>query len=172
MLWLSRVTVYNPRMTARLALPLVAVLLVAGCSAREVEKDLRITDARTGWYDAGIIEGGMNKLVPSVSFTLQNISSTAIARVQVNAVFRRVGEQEAWGEHFINAIDRDGLEAGATGNTIVLRSTLGYTGTEPRLEMLRNREFVDAKVEIYGKHGSHIWVLIGEYQIDRQLLTE
>ena len=165
-------TVYNPRMTARLALSLVAAILVAGCNTREVENDLRVTDVRTGWYDAGIVEGGMNKLVPSVSFTLTNISETAIARVQVNAVFRRVGEQESWGEHFINAINRDGLAAGATGSPIVLRSTLGYTGTQPRLEMLQNREFVDAKVEIYGKHGSRTWVLMGEYQIDRQLLTE
>ncbi len=159
-------------MTARLALSLVAALLVAGCNTREVEKDLTVTDVRTGWYDAGIVEGGLNKLVPSVTFTLTNISQTAIARVQVNAVFRRVGEQESWGEHFINAIGRDGLAAGATGSPIVLRSTLGYTGTQPRLEMLQNREFVDAKVEIYGKHGSRTWVLIGEYQIDRQLLTE
>jgi hypothetical protein len=31
---------------------------------------------------------------------------------------------------------------------------------------------VDAKVEIFGKQGSRTWVKIGEYQIDRQLLTQ
>jgi hypothetical protein len=38
--------------------------------------------------------------------------------------------------------------------------------------MLQNKEFVDARVEIFGKHGSRNWVKMGEYPIDRQLLTE
>lgn len=159
-------------MRRRLALPLLALLIASGCASREVEKDLQITEVRTGWYDSGIVEGGKNKLVPSVTFKLQNVSPEDISSVQVNAVFRRVGEVEAWGEHFINAIDRNGLAAGAAGNALVLRSPLGYTGTQPRLQMLQNKEFVDARVEIYGKHGSRAWVKMGEYQIDRQLLTE
>ena len=54
--------------------------------------------------------------------------------------------REAWGEHFVRAIDRDGLAAGATTpGSIVLRSNLGYTGTQSRLQMLKNREFVDAQ---------------------------
>lgn len=162
---------FNVRMAGRLALPLVVALL-AGCAPREVEKDLRITDVHTGWYDAGIVEGGKNRLVPSISLKLQNISQQEISRVQLNAVFRRIGEQEAWGDHFIQAIGPDGLAAGTTGASLVMRSSLGYTGTQPRLQMLRNREFVDARVEIYGKHGSREWVKLGEYQIDRQLLTE
>jgi hypothetical protein len=163
---------YNRFMTGRLVLALLAALVLTGCEAREVEKDIQVTDVRTGWYDAGIVEGDKNKLVPSITFKLHNVSEEEISRVQVNAVFRRVGEVEAWGEHFINAIDRTGLAAGATGEPIVLRSTLGYTGTQPRIEMLQNREFIDAKVEIYGKHGSRTWVKLAEYQIDRQLLTE
>ena len=146
--------------------------MAIGCQSREVEKDLQITDVRTGWYDAGIVEDGKNKLVPSVAFKLRNVSPADIASVQLNAVFRRAGEQESWGEHFINAIGRDGLAAGATGNSLVVRSPLGYTGTQPRLQMLQNREFVDAKVEIYGKHGSRAWIKMAEYQVERQLLTE
>lgn len=159
-------------MARRLALLLFAALLLAACASREVEKDLMIVDVHTGWYDAGVQDNGSNKLVPSISLGLRNVSDRDIASVQVNAVFRRVGEQEAWGEHFINAIDSGGLPAGATTPPIVLRSTLGYTGTDPRLQMLQNKEFVDAKVEVYGKHRSRMWVKMGEFQIDRQLLTE
>jgi hypothetical protein len=163
---------YNRDMVRRLALPLVAVLLVAACESREVEKDLKIVNVRTGWYDAGVVAGGQNKLVPSISLGLQNISDRDIASVQLNAVFKRVGEDQSWGEHFIRAIDTDGLQTGATEADIVLRSTLGYTGSQSRIQMLQNRDFVDARVEIFGKHGSRTWVKMGEFPIDRQLLTE
>lgn len=149
----------------------VAALLLAGCQAREVEKDLTITDVRTGWYDMGIVDG-QNKLVPSITLKLQNVSAEPIARVQLNAVFRRVGEEQEWDAHFVRGIGPDGLGAGATGDELVLRSERGYTGQQSRLQMLQNREFVDARVEIFGKHGSRNWVKIGDYVIDRQLLTE
>jgi hypothetical protein len=167
---------YNSRMlqmSRRLALCLFVALAAAGCTRnRPVDTDLKIVEVRTGWYDAGIVNGGQNKLVPSVSLKLQNVSGEAIARVQLNAIFRRVGEQEAWGEHLVRAIGPDGLEAGATTNPVVLRSTLGYTGDESRIQMLSNKQFIDARVEIFGKHGSATWVKMGEYPIDRQLLTE
>ena len=163
---------YNPGMVRRLAVALLPALILAGCESREVEKDLKLVNVHTGWYDAGIIGGGQNKLVPSVSLELQNISERGIESVQLNAVFRRVGEAQSWGDHFVRAIDTSGLPAGQTTMLIVLRSSFGYTGGQARLQMLQNREFVDAQVEIFGKHGSRTWVKMGEYKIDRQLLTE
>lgn len=159
-------------MRRRLALALLAAASVAACESREVEKDLKIVNVHTGWYDAGIVAGGMNKLVPSVSIELQNVSDRDIASVQLNAVFRRIGEQESWGEHFVSAIDSSGLRAGSATTPIILRSTFGYTGSQARVQMLQNKEFVDAKVEIFGRHGRRNWAKMGEYQIDRQLLTD
>jgi hypothetical protein len=159
-------------MKTRLTACIVLVLLVTGCRTREVEKDLTITAVHTGWYDIGIVNG-QNKLVPSISLKLKNVSPEQIARVQLNAVFRRLdGENKEWDAHFIRGIGPDGLAPGATGEELVLRSERGYTGDESRLQMLQNKAFVDAKVEIFGKHGSRFWVKIGEFQIDRQLLTE
>jgi hypothetical protein len=158
-------------MLTRLTVCLGILLLVTGCRSRDVEKDLAITDIHTGWYDAGVV-GGQNKLVPSITLRLQNVSTESIGRVQINAVFRRVGEAEEWDAHFVRGIGPDGLEPGAKGGELVLRSERGYTGSESRLQMLQNKEFVDARVQIFGKHGSRTWVKIGEYTIDRQLLTE
>jgi hypothetical protein len=163
---------YNRDMARRLALPLAAILFLTACESREVEKDLTVVDVHTGWYDVGVQQNGQNKLVPSISLGLENISDREIASVQLNAVFKLVGDEQSWGEHFIRAIDTSGLATGATVRNIVLRSNRGYTGTQPRLQMLQNKEFVDARVEIFGKHGSRNWVKMGEYQIDRQLLTE
>ena len=159
-------------MGRRLALPLIAALCIAGCGSRDVQKDLKIVDVHSGWYDAGIQADGKNKLVPSISIRLQNISQEPISGVQINAIFHRAGETAVWGEHFVRAVGSDELLAGATTNPIVLRSNLGYTGVQSRLQMLKNREFVDGTLDIFGKHGSRTWAKMGTYKIDRQLLTE
>jgi hypothetical protein len=129
-------------------------------------------DIITGWYDAGIVEGNMNKLVPSVSLKLRNKSSDPVRSIQINAVFRRVGEPEMWGEHFGWAIQREPLAPGGQTNELVLRSGLGYTGEQPRMQMLQNSQFVDAKVEIFLRQGSRVWAKLAEFPIQRQLLTQ
>lgn len=171
---------YNARMLRRLrkgVLGLTVLVLLPAClqvacsSNREVEKDLKIVDARTGWYDAGIVDG-KNKLVPSIAFTLQNVSATEISRVQVNAIFHRIDEPGPWGEHFAPAIGSDGLAANASTNEIVLRGNLGYTSPDQsRAQILADRRFVDVKVEVFGKTGSRTWAKMGEFPIERKLLT-
>ena len=159
------------RLKVSRGLCLLAGVLALGCSStREVEKDLKLVDVSTGWYDMGLVNG-QNKLVPSVTLQLQNVSSEDISRVQINAIFRRVGEEQAWGEHFVRAIGSDGLAPGKVGPKLVFRSTLGYTGTQSRQQMLQNREFVDAKVDVFGKHGSRTWVKMGEFQVERALVA-
>ena len=82
------------------------------------------------------------------------------------------GETEVWGDVFIRAVGRDGLEPGTGTEQFTLQSELGYTGEQPRLEMLQHRDFVDAKVELFAKHRAEDWVRLSEYPIDRQLLTQ
>lgn len=173
----SSVAVYNPLMVRvgrarpRLAWCFVGALALAGCGSREVEKDLTITDVHTGWYDMGIVDG-QNKLVPSISLKLKNVSSEPISRVQINAVFRQNGDDKAWSAPFVRGIGPEGLQPGATGEMLVLRGDRGYTSPESRLKMLQNSLFVDANVQVFGKHGSRTWAKMGEFKIDRQLLTE
>ena len=161
----------TPRSFA-LGVMLIASLASISCGSSDAAVEaLEPLDVVTGWYDAGIVEGGKNKLVPSISLKLRNRSDEPIRSVQVNAIFRRVGEQEMWGEYFGWAIPRERLPAGATTEALVMRSALGYTGEQPRMQMLQNKEFVDAKVEIYLKQGSRVWAKLAEYPIQRQLLT-
>jgi hypothetical protein len=67
-------------MGRRLTVLLLASLL-AGCESRDVTTDLKIVNVQTGWYDLGIVEGGQNKLVPSITLSLQNVSDRDIASV-------------------------------------------------------------------------------------------
>jgi len=149
----------------------VAATCAAGCrrSINPVAA-LEPVDVITGWFDAGIVNG-KNKLVPNVSLKLRNKSAEPVRSVQVNAIFRRVGEAEMWGEHFGWAVERSGLAPGESTKEIVMQSALGYTGDQPRLQMLQNSQFVDAKVELFLKQGAGSWEKLAEYPIQRQLLT-
>ena len=150
-----------------------ALLVSVSCGASvDAVAALEPLDVVTGWYDDGIIEGGMNKLVPSVTMKLRNKSGKPLKSIQINAIFRRVGEQEMWGEYFGWAVPRDpALPPGGVTNILVMRSTLGYTSEQPRMQMLQNSQFVDAKVEIYLKQGSKVLAKLAEYPIQRQLIT-
>lgn len=159
---------------ASLRSPAVLLTLAAAiaCGGRDVDlkQELQVANAASGWFDAGIVDG-KNKLVPTITFKLKNVGPGEIASVQINAVFRRVGEEEEWGSAYVRAISSDGLATGAETPSIVLRCPLGYTGEQPRAELLRHREFRDAEVDVFAKRGSAQWVSLGRFPIERQLLV-
>lgn len=154
---------------------LVGVLLAtaAACGPNvDLDSALRFDDVVTGWYDAGITDDGKNKLVPSVSFRVRNTSAEMLSTVQFNLIFRRIGDPEEWSTVLVRGIGSNGLPPGQTSETIVVRAPQGYTGTQPRLQLLQNQLFVDAKVEVFGKLGSQVWTRLDEFQIERQLLAK
>ena len=162
----------SPMALVRLLL-LLAFVPIAGCGPTvDLTKGLRVTVVNTGWFDLGIVNG-QTKLVPTMIFTLQNISDQQLAALQINALFRRANETEEWGSGFVAAAGSEGLAPGATTPPITIRSNLGYTGSEQsRQEMLQNSHFVDATIDVFVKYASTQWVKVGTYPITRQLLTK
>lgn len=162
----------------RMSRPLVMAALLlsfaigtSGCGETvDAQEALELTDVVTGWYDAGV-QDGKNKLVPTVSFRMRNKAAESISGVQLNAVFRVIGDLEELGSSFVRGVDASGLAPNDSTSTFVLRSTLGYTGEQPRMQMLQHSLFKDAQVEIFAKHGSKTWVKLAQYTIQRQLLT-
>ena len=155
----------------RLTFIVPLVLLAAGCGPPvDLKASLLVEDASSGWYDEGIVDG-KNKLVPTVAFVLKNVSSRTVSSVQLNVVFRRVGDPDEWDASFLRGIDADGLAAGAKTPRLTIRAKLGYTGEQPRADMLQHSQFVDARVKIFAKHGSAQWVELGDFPIERLLLT-
>jgi hypothetical protein len=146
--------------------------LCAGCGPDvDLTKALQVEIASTGWFDAGIVNG-QNKLVPTVSFKLKNVSDQKLSALQVNARFSRGKEPEEWGNGFLPSVGPGGLAPGATTDVLTIKSQLGYTGSDQsRAEMLQNSQFVDAKVELAAKYGGTQWKRLGEFPIARQLIT-
>ena len=150
---------------------LAVSLATSSCTAgADVATALQVVDVSTGWFDAGIVNG-QNKLVPSVTFKLKNISDAPVTTLQANVLFHRVNSAEEWGSGFLRVAGSEGLAPNATTDPLVVKSDLGYTGTEARADMLKNSQFVDAKVRILAKSGSNYWQPLGEYPIERRLLV-
>ncbi|MEO5742487.1 MAG: hypothetical protein ABIS29_18020 [Vicinamibacterales bacterium] len=160
-------------MTFKLILLLACVAATAcGAGANEpINKLVEPVEVKTGWFDAGV-ENGMNKLLPTVTLTLKNVSDEPVSNVQLNAVIRRVGESDEWGGAFVKAVGMEPIPPGGISKPIVLRSNLGYTGIEPRAQMLKNSQFADAHVQVFAKHGGNQWTKLGEWQIAREMLTQ
>jgi hypothetical protein len=160
------------RMRALMPFLLLAVLASAGCGPLvDLTKGLQVLDVSTGWHDDGVVDG-KNKLVPTVTFTLRNVSDQPLPVLQVNAVFRRVNDPTEWGAVFLAVPQSGPLQPGGATQALTIKSRLGYTGEDPRSDMLKNSLFVDAKVEIYAKYASAQWARIAEYPIERQLTAQ
>jgi hypothetical protein len=154
------------------AVLLAVATLSIGCGPTvDLTKGLQVVDVSTGWKDAGL-SNGQNKIVPYVTFKVKNVSNQALVSLQANAVFRHGTDTQDWGAVFLPIAGSDGLAAGATSEPLVAQSPLGYTGAEPRADMLQNSHFVDAHVDIMAKYGSTQWAKLGEFPIERRLLDQ
>src|SRR5690349_15764835 len=113
-------------------------LAIAACAAAfvscgrtaDISSRLTVQVLTTGWRPADGVSG-KNKLVPSASVKVTNVSSTTLPAVQVNAVFHRLGEGGEWGSAYVAASGSSGLTPGGDA-TVTLNSGLGYTGEDPR----------------------------------------
>src|SRR5688572_19108571 len=122
-----------------------AVLFASACSAgADVATAIQVLEVSSGWFDAGIVNG-QNKLVPTVTFKLKNVSDKPVTTLQANILFHRVNSAEEWGSGFLKVAGSEGLAPGATSDPLTVKSDLGYTGSETRADMLKNSQFVDAR---------------------------
>ena len=150
---------------------LAAVATVSCGPTVDLTKGLQVVDVSTGWWDAGVVDG-QNKLVPTVTFKLKNVSEQKLDVLQANVVFRRVTEDKEWGSAFVKLTGTEGLAPGATTPSQTVKSQLGYTGTESRQQMLANSQFVDAKIQLFAKYSNTQWQKVGEYTVPRTLIDK
>jgi hypothetical protein len=147
----------------------LAIAVTTACGEPvDVAKAVHVEAVSTGWFAAGVADG-KNKIVPAVSFKLNNVSDQPLTALQMNAVFRRTGANEEIGAEFRPVSGSGELAAGATTDTITLKAPIGYTGSDSHEALMLNSHFVDAKVELFVKAGSGQWTRVGEYPIARQL---
>jgi len=110
--------------------------------------------------------------VPAISFKLKNVSDQKLKVIQVNVLFKRVNDPAEWGSGFVTVVGSAGLAPGAVTDTVLVKSNLGYTGSDQtRQEMLQNSQFIDARAEFSAKYGSIQWARLAEFPVTRTLIS-
>ena len=137
----------------------------------DLKQSLEMTDASSGWFDAGIV-AGRNKIVPSVTFRLRKTAPADFDRVSINALVRAADgrESDLDNDVFVQRVDFQGDQSAP----ITLRAENGYTAEPPqsRAEMLKHTQFRDMRVQVLVKQGSSQWTDLGSIDVKRQLITQ
>jgi hypothetical protein len=159
------------RPAAVLLIGILATAVPACSRPIDLKQALQVTDATSGWFDAGVVDG-KNKLVPAVTFRLRKNGDADIASVSVNALFRAAdgAESSLDNDMFVQNV---AIEAAETA-PIVIRSDNGYTADPPqsRADMLKHSQFRDMRVQIFVKQGASQWVELGRIDVQRSLIMQ
>lgn len=163
-------------MTVRPVRLLVLALFMAGGSACarpvNLSTDIQVTEVTTGWYDAGIDPATTwNHLVPTITFSLRNVTDRPIAGVQLTVSFWPDGADGEVGDKLIRGIGDDGLAPGAQTAPLTVRSDTGYNLQGARADLFTHGSFKDWTIKLFAKRGGRI-VPIGEHKVERRLILQ
>ena len=152
----------------RASLLALAVAVSTTCAAKaDLATAVQLERITTGWVDTGVTDG-KHKIVPAGTFVLKNVSDRTLGPIQVNAVFRQVDDPKEWSSAYVpNAAGE--LPPGSSSSLITIKGDKGYTSEDPPEVMLRNPQFVDARLEVFVRSGSSAWTKVGNYTVDRRL---
>lgn len=146
------------------------IAAVAGCGPQpNLATDLKLTPTLTGYYDDGITPAKLNRILPSITFQLQNTGQLPITNVDLVVAFWPVGADGELDSKQVRGIGSTALAPGATSETITVRSSVGYTHEGPRADMFTNSLYKGFIVKVFAKRAGKTTKL-GEFPIDARLL--
>ena len=171
----GKVLRYNPPVPMKkwllLALFVCGIAISSACTQEiDLNKALTATDVFTGYYDAGSVNG-RNKLVPSISFRLQNVGDVPVRRVQALVSFWEVGADGELDSREVTAINSDGVEPGKSSEPVLVRSSAGYTLEQPRNELFTHSLFKGFIVKVFVKRAGKI-VPFGEFPVEKRIMPQ
>lgn len=148
---------------------LLAVSVTAGCNSVDLKTQVQVVDVSSGYYDNGLTPAGLSHMVPSITFSLRNVSDREVSSIDAVVMYWAAGQDTEQDESFVKVVGGGGLPAGATSEPVVSRSRIGFTVEGARADLFNRSRFVDWTAKLFLKRGGKI-VPAGEYKIDHRLL--
>jgi hypothetical protein len=150
---------------------LVSIILPSckSTSPDELKAAVEIVDVSSKWV-AKAYQPWPPKLtlVPTITFSVKNVSGRPLNYLNFNAIFKFRDDQENLGDNFLAAIRKDPIPPGETSQAITLKSNFGVEGKalaqfkdNPQWKTVICRLFIQSKGSVH--------VLLGEYEISREI---
>ena len=148
---------------------LSAGVAASGCNSVDLKTQVQVVDVSSGYFDNGLNASGLNHLVPSVTFSVRNVSDKEVSSIDMVVMYWAAGQDSEQDEALIKVVGGSGLPAGATTEPVVSRSRIGFTMAGARAELFNHSLFKDWTAKLFLKRGGKI-VPAGEYKIEHKLL--
>ncbi len=113
--------------------------------------------------------GDTRYLAPAVRFSVTNKGTNPQRSIEATAVFRRRGEEAAWGSDWQRVIPGGKPLAPGQSAVLVLRSDGRYYSKGEPETMFDHELFKDARVQVFLRLGSSGWVKFAEVPVERQI---
>jgi hypothetical protein len=150
----------------------VLALSLSGIGCRQValEEVLTVTDAFTGWYYVGVVDG-QNKLVPSFSFRLHNAGEDPLSRIQLLVSFWPNGADGELDSKQVTGLGAEELAPAASTEPLLVRSDAGYTLDPPQTkdDLFTHSSFRDFTVKVFARRDGRLAPL-GEFPVERRII--
>jgi hypothetical protein len=161
---------HPPSRARSLAAPLTLALAVAGaCAAPDPKAALQITDIETYWAIDRTV-GDTIYLAPVVRFHLSRKGrGESLPSIQAMAVFRRRGEDEAWGSAFEQVTRAGNPLAPGQEILVVLTSDGRYYSSGSPESMFSHELFKPARSEVFLRMGRSGWIKFGEADVENRI---
>ncbi len=153
---------------ARLVGLLALAAFASACGPSVDLANLKVTDVFSGWYDYGVVNN-LNKLVPSISFRLQNTGPVPADEVDLTVSFWTDGADGEWDAKEVAGIGDKAVAPGASTDPILIRADAGYTSEAARADFFSNSVFKDVTAKVFAKRGGKI-VPLGTFKLDRRVI--
>jgi hypothetical protein len=149
-------------------LAIVLSLAGAGCRQVDLATALNVTDVFTGWYHMGVVDG-LNKLVPSFTFRLENVGDRSVNRVQLLVSFWQNGADGEIDSKQVTGIGPEDLPPSGSTDPLLVRSDFGYTLEQSEQELFQHTYFRDFTAKLFARSGGRL-VPLGEFPIERRII--
>lgn len=131
-----------------------------------IDRAVKLEVLSSGWLASAAADGRV-RVVPAVRVLMTNQSRESLQGLQLNAIFRRSGDGSAWGDRWWPALER--LPPGGM-RSLLVTSPNGHVSVAPAEAMLRHSQFVDARVELFGRQASGRWARLGAFDVRRTMV--
>src|SRR6185369_7167309 len=82
----------------------LAVITTASCNSVDLKTQVQVVDVSSGYYDDGLTPTGLNHLVPSVTFSIRNVSDREVSSIDMVVLYWAEGQDTEQDESLLKVV--------------------------------------------------------------------